>query len=249
MSTTALATDLNTEREMIPREEFMARLKAIHAKYSVMGTKFMQEFVSGKVPTEGLKGFAVSHWHLCDPGAYGEIQEVWTFRNAPESLLRQTAENVVGEIGYLPDGLAPHPSMAKALCYGLGMTDEEIDNTEVVPEMLLFIANGRRYCGADTYSQGTMRGAYGIIEMDSARSCAAIGQALLAHYGMDEKTASYFIAHGYRDIDHGDTNLEVTADMAATREQQEFALKVAEEAMKTRNTLYRSYRSYYGEPG
>jgi pyrroloquinoline quinone (PQQ) biosynthesis protein C len=129
------------------------------------------------------------------------------------------------------------------------MTDEEIENTEVVPEMLLFTENGQRHRGADTYNQGTMRGAYGIIEMDSARSCAAIGKALMEHYGMDERTAGYFIAHGYRDIDHGDTNLQVTADMARTRAEQEYALRIAEEAMKTRNALYRSYRSYYGEPG
>jgi pyrroloquinoline quinone (PQQ) biosynthesis protein C len=245
MSTAAVST----ERELIPRAEFIAQLKAIHAKYSVMSTKFMQEFVSGQVPIEGLKGFAVSHWHLCDRGAYAEIEEVWTFRNAPEEILRSTAENVVGEIGYLPDGLAPHPSLAKALCYGLGMTDEEIERTEVVPEMLMFTENGQRHRGVDNYSQETMRGAYGIIEVDSALSCAAIGKALLEHYGMDERTAGYFIAHGFRDIDHGDTNLGVTADMATTREQQEFALRVAEEAMKTRNALYRAYRSYYAEPG
>src|SRR5690349_11986323 len=119
--TTATTAAVTTETELIPRAEFIAQLKAIRARHTVMGTKFMQEFVSGKVPIEGLKGFAVSHWHLCDRGAYGEIEEVWTFRDAPESLLRLTAENVVGEIGYLPDGLAPHPSLAKALCYGLGM--------------------------------------------------------------------------------------------------------------------------------
>jgi pyrroloquinoline quinone (PQQ) biosynthesis protein C len=237
------------ETALIPREEFIERMKAIHKKYSVMSTKFMQEFVSGKVPIEGLKGFAVSHWHLCDRGAYPEIEEVWTFRKAPEAVLRSTAENVVGEIGYLPDGLAPHASLAKSLCYGLGMTDDEIDATEVLPEMHLFCENGQRYRGADNYNQGTMRGAYGIIEVDSALSCAAIGKALMEHYGQDEQTASYFIAHGFRDIDHGDTNLEVMTDYAKTRDEQEHALRVAEEAMKTRNLLYRSYRSYYGEAG
>jgi pyrroloquinoline quinone (PQQ) biosynthesis protein C len=247
--TTATVATVTAETELIPREEFIAQLKAIHARHTVMGTKFMQEFVSGKVPIEGLKGFAVSHWHLCDRGAYGEIEEVWTFRDAPESLLRLTAENVVGEIGYLPDGLAPHPSLAKALCYGLGMTDEEIDNTEVVPEMLRSIEHGQRHRGADTYSQNQMRGARGIVEVDSAISCAAIGKALLEHYGMDEQTAGYFIAHGYRDIDHGDINLEITADTATSRAEQEYALKVAEGRMRMRNAIYRSYRSYYAEPG
>jgi pyrroloquinoline quinone (PQQ) biosynthesis protein C len=234
---------------LIPRDEFVARMKAIHAKYSVMQTKFMKEFVSGKLPLEGLKGFAVSHWHLCDRGAYPEIEEVWTFRAEREELLLSTAENVVGEIGYLPDGLAPHAALAKSLCYGLGMSDEEIDATEVVPEMHLYTENGQRYRGADTYNQGAMRGAYGIIEIDSALSSAAIGKALIEHYGQDERTASYFIAHGYRDVDHGGTNLEVMADMAQTRDEQEYALRVAEDAMRTRHDLYRAYRSYYAEAG
>jgi pyrroloquinoline quinone (PQQ) biosynthesis protein C len=241
--------DSGKNTEMIPRQEFIDRMKAIHAKYSVMQTKFMKEFVSGKVPPEGLKGFAVSHWHICDRGAYPEIEEVWTFRAADEAVLRSTAENVVGEIGYLPDGLAPHAALAKALCYGLGMTDEEIEATEVVPEMHLFTENGQRYRGADSYDQGAMRGAYGIIEIDSALSCAAIGKALMEHYGQDERNAGYFIAHGYRDIDHGDINLEVTVDMAKTREEQEYALRVAEDAMKSRHALYRAYRSYYAEAG
>ena len=237
------------EKEMLTKGEFIKRMKAIHAKYSVMSTKFMKEFVAGEVPIEGLKGFAVSHWYLCDRGAYGEIEEVWTFRNQPEELLHSTAENVVGEIGYLPDGLAPHPSLAKGLCYGLGMTDEEIEETEVVPEMLLFTENGQRHRGVDEYSQGTMRGAYGIIEMDSAVSCTAIGKALMEKYGLDETTAKYFIAHGYRDIDHSNTNLEITADKARTREEQDAALKIAEAAMKSRHRLYRAYRTYYAEAG
>ena len=239
------------KRESTPlsKGEFIERLKGIHAKYTVMNTKFMKEFVSGEMPIEGLKGFAVSHWYLCDRGAYGEIEEVWTFRNQPEELLHSTAENVVGEIGYLPDGLAPHPALAKSLCYGLGMTDEEIEETEVVPEMLLFTENGQRNRGVDEYNQGTMRGAYGIIEVDSAISCTAIGKALQEHYGQDEKTAQYFIAHGFRDIDHGETNLETTANKAKTREQQDEALKIAEAAMKSRFRLYQAYRSYYAEPG
>jgi pyrroloquinoline quinone (PQQ) biosynthesis protein C len=242
-------TMANNATEPLPREEFIKRMKDIHSRYSVMTTQFMQEFVDGKVPIEGLKGFAVSHWFLCDVGAYGEIEEVWTFRNTSEDLLHSTTENVVGEIGYLPDGLAPHPQLAKNLCYGLGMTDEEIENTEIVPEMLAFIENGNRSRGVDQYTQTTMRGAYGILEVDSAISCTAIGKALLEKYGVDEHTASYFIAHGYRDIDHGDTNLETSADLAQTREEQEEALKIAEGAMASRRRLYQSYRSYYGEPG
>jgi pyrroloquinoline quinone (PQQ) biosynthesis protein C len=236
------------ETEMIPREEFIAQLKAIHAKYTVMGTKFMQEFVSGQVPLAGLKGFARSHFHLCDR-AYAMMSEVWTYRNAPEPRLHKTTENVVGELGYLPDSLPPHPAMAKALCYGLGMTDEEIEATEIVPEMLLFSEIRKPHRGADTHSQYQMRGAYGIIEVDSARSCAAIGRALTEHYGMNEKAAGYFVAHGYRDIDHGDSNLEVTADTVRSRAEQEQALKIAEEAMRRRNALYRAYRSYYADPG
>lgn len=238
------ATATTTASEKLTTDEFVAEMEAIRAKYTVMNTEFMQDMVAGRIPKDGLKRFAVQWYYFCVRTGYSMIEKPYAYRHDPEHVFRGLCQNAVGEIGYLDDGLAPHPSLAKDLCYGLGMTDEEIDETPILPRMYFHIEHAM----SDRHksrANKVVKGAYGIVEADGAHSGEAIGRALMEHYGVDEKAAGYFIAHGYRDAEHGRENAEIAATLSSTREEQEQALATAREAMKMKIELFKAYRTLY----
>ncbi len=221
-------------------DEFAKEMEHIRATNSVVTTQFCQDLRDGKAPIAGVKGLAVQTYYMTIRTGAPCIGKPYGFRDAGPEILHTAIANAVGEIGYTGD--APHVFLARNMCYGLGMTDEEIEDTPITPEMYGYIEmmslNNRT-------NVPRLRGAIEITEADSAYSSQLVADACRKHYKLDDDGVRYWLVHGYADLEHGEENARIAHALCATREDQDEVLSNATRAIKTRRVVWESFRSLY----
>lgn len=229
-----LSTDLRSE------SEFVAEMERIRAEHSVVNTTFAKELARGEVPIEGVRAFSVQTYFMTVRTGIPCIGKPYGFRDAGTDALRTAVRNAVGEIGYCGD--PPHAYLARAMCYGLGMTDADIEATPITPEMYW-------YCERMSLNNRTnvprLRGAIEITEADSAYSSQLVADACREHYGLNDDDVRYWLVHGYADLEHGDENARLAYQGCATRADQDELFRNAEKAIKIRQLVWNSFRSLY----
>jgi pyrroloquinoline quinone (PQQ) biosynthesis protein C len=220
--------------------EFADDMEAIRARYSVVTTRFAQDLREGKAPLAAVKGLAVQTYYMTVRTGAPCIGKPYGFRDAGSELLRTAIANAVGEIGYMGD--PPHAFLARNMCYGLGMTDQEIEDTPITPEMYGYIEmmslNNRT-------SVPRLRGAIEITEADSAYSSQLVADAGRKHYGLNDDGVRYWLVHGYADLEHGEENARIAHALCATRQDEDQLLATATRAIKTRRLVWDSFTSFY----
>lgn len=220
--------------------EFARDMEAIRAKYSVVTTRFAQDLKDGKAPLDAVKGFAVQTYYMTVRTGAPCIGKPYGFRDANDEILRTAIANAVGEIGYTGD--PPHAYLARNMCYGLGMSDAEIEDTPITPEMYGYIEmmslNNRT-------SVPRLRGAIEITEADSAYSSQLVADACRKHYGLDDDGVRYWLVHGYADLEHGEENARIAHALCPTREDEDRVLAAATRAIRTRRLVWESFASFY----
>lgn len=228
------------ELSMLSETEFVNEMERIRAEHSVVGTDFAQKLARGEVPVESVKGFAANTYFMTVRTGVPTIGKPYGFKDAGQENLRIAIDNVVGEIGYKGD--PPHAYLARDMCYGLGMTDEEIEATPITAEMYW-------YCERMSLNNRTnvprLRGAIEITEADSAYSSQLVADACREHYGLTDDGVRYWLIHGYADVEHGDENARIAHRMTSSRADQEEIFANAEKAIKIRRIVWESFSTLH----
>jgi pyrroloquinoline quinone (PQQ) biosynthesis protein C len=220
--------------------EFAREMEQIRATHSVVTTRFAQDLRDGKAPLAAVKGLAVQTYYMTVRTGAPCIGKPYGFRGASSEILRTAIANAVGEIGYSGD--PPHAFLARNMCYGLGMSDAEIEATPITPEMYGYIEmmslNNRT-------NVPRLRGAIEITEADSAYSSQLVADACRKHYGLDDDGVRYWLVHGYADLEHGEENARIAHALCATRDDEDRVLAAATRAIKTRRLVWESFATFY----
>ena len=118
------------------------------------------------------------------------------------------------------------------------MSDEEIEETPITPEMYW-------YCERMSLNNRTnvprLRGAMEITEADSAYSSQLVADACRTHYGLDDDGVRYWLVHGYADLEHAEENAHIAHQICSSREDQDQILEAAEYAIRVRRVVWESF--------
>lgn len=238
---TAIAENL----DLIPAEEFVARLEAARQRHSVTTTPFIQAIVDGSAPRSAIERWSLEWHHLTLRTAPPSVRTPYLYRTQSAEVLEHAVDNALGEVGYLAD--APHPDLAREMCYGLGLTDADIERYVPTPLMLwymsfAYLSSKGQALGVPDRRVNTAVGM--VIEGDASATAMLLVDGLREHYALDDRACSYWIVHGYADAGHAQEGAEMTVAMCDSRELQEMALGVAERAIRTRNLLWSSWSEF-----
>jgi pyrroloquinoline-quinone synthase len=120
-----------------------------------------------------------------------------------------------------------HYSLAKRLANSLGVTDEEIDLTEPLPETTLYIDHCMRLTREASFVESMT--AIGIgIEHFMPVFFGSLARALQEHYGLTSVDVEYLTVHLSADEEHARRSLEIIrrfADSDEVREKARQALR------------------------
>jgi pyrroloquinoline quinone (PQQ) biosynthesis protein C len=231
------------EVDLLPPDEFIAQLEQIRVRNSAMNTEFLREFIAGNMPRPALKRWSVEWYHFTARSAPLTSRAPYLYRHASDWVLSTSIENGMGELGYRGD--APHPMLARALCYGLGITDDEIDAAELLPTTYWYtefmLSQFNPGAGADL-----ARAALCVAtEGDAADTALAIAGALKDRYKVDDAAAIYWTTHAYADEEHRRENLDIAVNLCTSRNLQEYVKDRARIAIQTRNRTWAAWRSLW----
>lgn len=223
-------------------QDFVARLRAIRKTHSAVNTPFIRAVAAGTASRRGVRSWSLEWYHLTLRTAPPQVRVPYSYRGKSPQILSSAFENAMGEVGYLAD--APHPDLARAMCYGFDLSDEEIDAYVPTPLMLGYMAfaylktKGQAF---DVTDPRVKTASNVVTEGDASATAKILVDGLRTHYGLDDRACIYWLVHAYADAGHAEEGEDMTVEMCDTHELQTLALRIAEQSMRLRNQLWSSW--------
>src|SRR5215813_3804139 len=201
MSTTAQST----------RSVFIEELFAIVREESTRDP-FFDAMRAGQVSREGIKTWALQ--------ALQVVREFTRFisaihANCPHREAQQLlAENLWEEHGR-GNAERDHFALIKRLARSLGAIDEEIGQTEMLPETSAYIEHCFQVTRNGSFIEGMT--AIGVgIERFMPVFFGVLAESLVTHYGLTKTDVEYLLVHVGEDEDHAERSLEIIERYAVT---------------------------------
>ncbi len=108
-----------------------------------------------------------------------------------------------------------HYALIKRLARSLGATDEEIEQTEPLPETKNYIAHCFQVTRDKSFIDGMT--AIGVgIESFIPVFFGVLAESLITHYGLSKTAVEYLLVHVGEDEDHAQRSLEIIEQYAIT---------------------------------
>lgn len=158
--------------------------------------------------------------------------------NCPNPAWRARLAEVVYEEGtgrLYSDGI-PHNRLYLDVGNDLGMSDEELWNTDYCPEALGFQAYFQYMCDQSTL-EGISCHMLGA-EAQGPGVFSRLAETFKTKYGMTDKGAKFWIVHDEADKDHSGIGVELLVEFAKTDADRERVIEVVHETIDMTFLLY-----------
>jgi pyrroloquinoline-quinone synthase len=156
---------------------------------------FYLAWTRGELNREALTDYAKQYYHHV--AAFPTYLSAVHSGCEEQATRRQLLDNLIDEEAGSPN----HPQMWKQFVAGLGISEDEIENTMKEPETAKLIESFRRVCGNESTASGVA--ALYAYESQIPEICESKIEGLKKHYGFDNPTHyEYFTVHLEADREH-----------------------------------------------
>ncbi|MGH1363958.1 MAG: CADD family putative folate metabolism protein [Calditrichia bacterium] len=205
--------------------EFIARLDATIATYSLLKHPFYQLWNMGELDKPTLVEYAKQY--------YAHVEAFPVYLSAVHSRCEDTSarqlilENLIEE----EFGEENHPELWLRFAEGVGGTREAVKSATVLPETIQSVNTLKRLTCSDNFAEGIA--ALYAYESQVPEVARKKREGLKEFYGIeDDRTVSYFSVHEEADIEHSDAEREILLRYATDSSTEERLLNAAEESAK-----------------
>lgn len=219
------------------------RLVEIRDRWHCARHPFYDRLAEGTLDIAHLGTFLVQHSLL--------VHQIFrsigvTYAKSPDDIAYFIVENLAEEAGMIgiDDGEAhDHRDLIHAFTRYCGISDEERENTELLPT---WYARAAYYWWITDSEPAIVRLAVQATqESQLVEENERAVKALVEHYGFTEASPEigFFVEHSTADVKHGNILLDLVDKHATTPELQDKCLRLADQTCKLRwtafNELYR----------
>ena len=233
------------EGEMNP-EEFLNRLKREVIGHPALTHPFLERFGDGDLGVQGVRTFAIQYYrHVGVSRLY--LAALISNCGHDEALQLALAEVLFDEYGHLnPE--ETHPALYRRFLGALGISREEWEGPETLPEIRLYIMAHRELSGHPDFRLGL--GALGpASEWPVPPIYVRLAEGLKKATGLPEGALEIFTSHVTMDVTHARIMMDAIAPYTRDEEGQE---RVREGAMRSLDArcvmLDGLYKAVYEEP-
>jgi pyrroloquinoline quinone (PQQ) biosynthesis protein C len=239
-----------TTPKALPVRAFMENLESLPAQLVPTRNELWYRVADGTLSIEHVQRLAKEYWTL---GVWFTAEFGTIISNAPDvDAVRLWAsehyahwtQNLADETGYAGD--PNHVDMKVEWCHLMGVTDDELETYQPIPETLgVVLATG--YYIRRSYEEGLA--AFGWA---GERFAASTGYARLMyeglrdHYGIEVEN---FKIHAYAEADHGDKADYLLRQVAVTGHQQHRIRTAVTHVLMLRNARNVALNGWLKEPG
>ena len=177
----------------------MEHLDEIIDETAYVGHSFTETLVSGRVPVERLRAWAVQKYHQTfeQNRGFSFIHAV-----APYEDVRQwEMEQLIAEETTLRDGSEAHYNLMKRFAIALG-AGEDLDGTPAAPQVRAFLDYLLNVCRNEHFVYGLL--AFYVNERQTPAAVQKMYDHLTGEMGMSPYDTEWFQVHGEVDIRHSD---------------------------------------------
>jgi pyrroloquinoline-quinone synthase len=163
---------------------------------------FYLAWTRGELSREALTDYAKQYYHHV--AAFPTYLSAVHSRCDDQSTRRQLLDNLVDEEGGSPN----HPELWKQFAAGLGISENDIENTIKEPETAKLIESFRSVCGNESTACGIA--ALYAYESQIPEICESKIDGLKKHYGVNNPSHyEYFTVHLEADREHSATERQM----------------------------------------
>jgi pyrroloquinoline quinone (PQQ) biosynthesis protein C len=220
---------MNSTTDLLPRAEFERRLLAAIERYPADGTRFYRLLTTGRCPQAMLRRYALATARaaalfcstvatLVDSAPDTEARLVLL-----ENLLEEEGIFLKADKGLVVRDEKRHTALALRFVRACGGDEGDVAALEAAPQP---IAPGRRMLAEGRWLEGA---AFLLIgqELKFGVTSGQLFEALKGQ-GLSARDLAFFAVHIEADAKHGRQALDLVLDRAATRVDQEAAIRAAE---------------------
>ena len=183
---------------------------------------FYQAWTEGRLTLDHLRQYAKQYWHhvLAFPQYVSAAHARCPDMDDRQTLLENLIEEERG-----PDN---HPELWLRFGEALGLSRDEIVNSEPLPETAALVRTYRELCGPS--AEGFVEGAVALYAYESQVPAVAEAKidGLRRIYGIDdERGLSFFAVHLQADVEHAEDGRRMIARHAADEASAERARRAA----------------------
>ncbi len=191
---------------------------------SLLKHPFYQEWNAGTLPVESLREYAKQYYHfeLAFPTFLSAVHSRCPYLPVRQHILANIWDEEYGDDN--------HAALWLRFASALGLTREEVENSEIRPATRELIGTYREICNTRSFQDGMAAlFAYeaqvpGVAEQKIA--------GLKKYYGIDSpRDISFFTVHFEADLSHSSTEEEIVVSNCRTDEEAESALQAADMAL------------------
>ncbi|MGF7046230.1 pyrroloquinoline-quinone synthase [Paenibacillus sp. DS2015] len=209
-------------------EQFVEKLKSIVTENQKITHPLYQIIMKGEASSELLKNFVLHRYH---------IKSFWTrnisaihSKTSDVNVRKELAENIYEEETGKITGTMRHLDLFFKIGEQFGLTWDDIDNCNVLPESQDVINWNNQVCGPDHHLVEAVAAL--IVYMEGQPPVTwegrTMNQAMSHFYNLNEAGVSYFVIHSSHDMeveeDHAEAGYELLRNYAITEELQEKAV-------------------------
>src|ERR687893_830095 len=192
-------------------QEFLARLKREVIGHPALVHPFLERFGEGDAGGEGVRTFAIQYYrHVRVSRLY--LASLISNCSHDEKLQLALAEILFDEYGHLkPD--ETHPALYRRFLGALGISQEEWEEPETLPEISLYISAHRELSGHPDIRLGL--GALGpASEWPVPPIYVRLAEGLKKATGLPEEALEIFTSHVTMDVEHARIMMEAVGPYA-----------------------------------
>jgi pyrroloquinoline-quinone synthase len=211
---------------MLTNEQLTKELDRILEEKSILKHPFYQRWNEGKLTIGELQEYAKQYYHFVKHFPMF-VSSVHSYCDNTE-IRKMLVENIADEDGY-KTGISDHPTLWMNFANSLGVSEEDAENVEVVPEVKKSINGFYDLCRSADFKTG-LAALYGYEKQIPEVSKVKI-EGLKKFYNIDsEKALEFFAVHHEADIYHSKAELDALLATCKTDEEQKNVLAAAEKS-------------------
>jgi pyrroloquinoline quinone (PQQ) biosynthesis protein C len=226
-------------------EGFLDELRNIVRERDLEEHPLVARIEHGEASREGLKRLAVQwcRWAVRSTGFRGYlyakvVEGAW--QDPQEALRRMIVQGILEEETHSTYG-PPHRELPPLLARALGATEEEIQGTPPIPEIVRVQNWIYRVARREHPAVALAAGGVGMEEPFS-RVAGRLAKALRHIYGLSEEAVGFFSVHAVADVEHGEIAYRAVRDYARTESEQE---RVRKHVRQARDLFWKMHDGFH----
>jgi pyrroloquinoline-quinone synthase len=226
--------------------EFLERLKREVIGHPALVHPFLERFGEGDAGEEGVRAFAIQYYrHVRVSRLY--LAALISNCAHDEKLQLSLAEILFDEYGHL-NHEETHPALYRRFLAALGISEEEWEAPQTIPEVQLYISAHRELSRDPDFRLGL--GALGpASEWPVPPIYVRLSEGLRKVTGLSDDALEIFTSHVTMDVTHARIMMEAIAPYTEDEEGQKKVREGAMSSLDARTVMLDGlYKVVYGEP-